>query len=96
MKSEKQGIFYAISLVSQIGISMMVPIFLCTAGAIWLSEKLGKDYIVILGIVFGIMVAFRNVYFLTKKLYAQDLKKEKEQQKYYDNLYKERKKNLGK
>lgn len=96
MKSERRKIFYAISLVSQIGISMMVPIFLCTVGAIWLSEKLNKDYVVIIGIFFGIIVAFRNVYHLTKKMYGKDLKEENKKQKYYDDLYKERVKNLGK
>lgn len=96
MKSEKHSVFYAISLVSQIGISMMVPIFLCTVAAIWLSDKLGKDYVVIIGIFFGIIVAFRNVYILTKKMYGKELKEENKKQKYYDDLYKERMKNLGK
>ena len=96
MKSEKRSIFFAISLVSQIGISMMVPIFLCTVAAIWLSDELGKDYVVIIGIFFGIIVAFRNVYILTKKMYGKELKEENKKQKYYDDLYKERVKNLGK
>ncbi|MBQ3060990.1 MAG: AtpZ/AtpI family protein [Lachnospiraceae bacterium] len=96
MKSEKRKILFAISLVSQIGISMMVPIFLCVGIAVWLGEKLGKDYVVIIGILLGVIVAFRNVFYLTKRMYAKDLKQENERQKYYDDLYKERKKNLGK
>lgn len=96
MNSEKHSIFYGISLVSQIGISMMVPIFLCTGVAIWISNKVGKDYVVIIGILLGIIVAFRNVYHLTRRLYEKDLKKENDKQKYFDELYKERKRNLGK
>lgn len=96
MDSEKRSIFYAISLVSQIGISMMVPIFLCVFIALWLSREFDKDYIVIIGVFLGVVVAFRNVFYLTRKMYAKDLKKENEKQEYYNNLYKERKKNLGK
>ncbi len=83
-------IAFYLSLISQIGISMMVPIFLCTYIGIRLSEKTSIDILVLLFIFLGIIVAFRNVYHLTKKAYYKDKKKEDEYQKYLDDMKKER------
>ena len=83
-------IAFYLSLISQIGISMMVPIFLCAYIGIRLSEKTGIDILVLLFIFLGIVVAFRNVYHLTKKAYYKDKKKEDEFQKYFDDMKKER------
>lgn len=87
MKSENKKIVFALSLITQIGISAMVPIFLCTFVAIRLSEWLGKDYIVLLGIALGIAVSFRNIYVLTKKMYYKDLLREKKEQDYFRSLH---------
>ncbi len=86
MKSEKKKIIFALSLVTQIGISAMVPIFLCMFIAIKLSERLGRDYIVLLGIGFGIAVSFRNIYVLTRRMYYKDYQREKKEQDYFRSL----------
>ncbi len=96
MNSEKKKVFYAISLVTQIGISMLVPIALCTVVGIKLSEYYDSGVIVPVLMALGMVTGIRNVAVLCKRMFYKDLQKENEKQKYFDDLAKERKKNLGK
>lgn len=93
---KKRNIVFYISLISQIGISMMVPIFLCGYIGLLLSKKLDMDFLVLISIFFGFAVSFRNVYVLTRGIYASDYEKEKEQQRYFDDMKKEREARISK
>jgi ATP synthase protein I len=73
-------------MVSQIGISMMVPIFLCGAIGYWLNNWLHHEILFVLLLVVGIGAAFRNLYVLTRAFYAEDLKKEEKQKAYMKDL----------
>ncbi|MCR5368748.1 Putative F0F1-ATPase subunit Ca2+/Mg2+ transporter [Eubacterium ruminantium] len=53
-------------LVLQIGISMLVPILLCTAIGYFIDKKYHTKWI-ILFIVLGVLSGFRSVYSLVKK-----------------------------
>lgn len=75
-------------MISQISISMMVPIFLCLFLGIKLNEWLETVYFVPAFLVLGIAASFRNVYHLTKNFYAKDKKKEDEELAYIENLKK--------
>lgn len=49
--------------VSQIGISMAMPIFLGVYGGNWLDQKVGTTGIFLLiGILFGVGTSFMNLY----------------------------------
>lgn len=49
--------------VSQIGISMAMPIFLGVYGGNWLDQKIGTTGIfLLLGILFGVGSSFMNLY----------------------------------
>lgn len=49
--------------VSQIGISMAMPIFLGVYGGNWLDQKIGTTGIfLLLGILFGVGTSFMNLY----------------------------------
>lgn len=78
--------FKALVMISQIGITMLVPIFLCLYLGIKLDEWFSTNYITIIGILLGIMAAFRNVYIITKQFYAKDKAKEDEKLKYFESL----------
>lgn len=93
-RREKKKIIYAISLVTQIGISMMVPIFLCVAIAVVISDRTGKDWVVPVAILLGVVTSFRNVYILTKKMYAKDFERENEELLYFEEMKKERESKL--
>ncbi|ABX44091.1 AtpZ/AtpI family protein [Lachnoclostridium phytofermentans] len=75
MKS-KSGVAKGILMISQIGYSMLVPIFLCVYVGRKLDDRFGTSYITIIGIVLGIMAAFRNIYLMTKSFYAKDKERE--------------------
>jgi len=93
---EKRTIVYMISLISQVGISMIVPIFLCVWIGIKISEYAQAPIIVLVAILIGCIVAFRNAYILLKQTYAKDLQRENEEQQYFKELEEARKRNMEK
>ena len=90
MKNENKKIVSAFMLVTQIGITMMTPIFLCVIIGVIVQNKTGFEYSVPIGLLLGIISAFRNVYILTKKMYFKDMEKENKELEYFENLKKER------
>jgi len=95
-KKEKRKVIYAISLITQIGITMIVPMFLCLFIGVKVSSHFKKDYIVLIFLVLGMVVSFRNAYHITKKMYFRDKLKEDKKRKYFDDLKKERQINIEK
>jgi ATP synthase protein I len=85
MKPDKK-VLKAVVMITQIGITMLVPIFLCVFVGIRLDEWLGTKLIAVFGILLGIVVAFRNVYIMTKQFYAKDKAKEDAELKYINEL----------
>lgn len=84
-----------LSMVLQIGINMIVPVALCLFIGYKLDAWLHTNYMMIIFIFLGFAAGIRSVYAITRSFYASDLKKEKEAQKYFDDLYRERKKNAS-
>lgn len=85
---KKSGIARSFMMISQISISMLVPIFLCLFFGIKLNEWLEVKWFVPLFLFLGMGAAFRNVYYLTKNFYAKEKKKEDEELAYIENLKK--------
>lgn len=88
MRKKENGVFKAFVMVTQVGISMMTPIFLGGALGWYLDHKFFMKCWFIIGLLLGIIAAFRNVYYLTKQFYAKDLKKEQEELEYFESLKK--------
>jgi len=86
----KKPVLKSLIMVSQIGISMMVPIFLCAFIGIQLDKWLGTGFLVLIMLLIGFITAFRNVYHLTKRFYSEDKKKEDARLKYFEDMRKER------
>ena len=78
----------SLMMVSQISISMLVPVFLCLFLGNWLNELCSTIYFVPLFLVLGIGASIRNVYLLTRSFYAKDKKREDEELAYIENLKK--------
>ena len=74
MKKENRQIMKAISLVLQLALTMMVPIFLCLFAGIWLDRRFGTGYIVIIMLVLGILAGFRNAYYMVVGFTKDDRK----------------------
>lgn len=86
MGKKEKKIFRSFSMITQIGISMMVPIFICVWIGTWLDRWLHTEVPFLILLVLGIGAAFRNVYILTKSFYMADMRKEHEQLEYIQHL----------
>lgn len=86
MDDKGRKVFRSFAMVSQIGISMMVPIFLCGAIGWWINRLTGMQVWFLLMLFLGIGAAFRSVYMITKSFYSEDMKKEHERLKYIQEL----------
>ena len=67
----------ALSLLTQVGVSMMVPII----GCLWLGQFLDKKldtspWLLIIFIILGVLAAFRNLYMLTVSFTKTEKKEE--------------------
>lgn len=63
-------------LVTQFGISMIVPIVLCMFLGMFVADKLSAPIITVPFFILGALAGFRNVYILAKSVYKDDEKKE--------------------
>lgn len=92
MKKRSQ-IAQSFMMISQISITMLVPVFLCLFFGIKLNEWLDVKWCVPVFLFLGMGAAVRNVYLMTKNFYAKDKKREDEELAYIENLKKAGEKN---
>ncbi|MFA9377758.1 MAG: AtpZ/AtpI family protein [Lachnotalea sp.] len=64
MKSGK-SVYKSLALITQLGISMLVPIFLCTFLGVFLEDRFSISVFVPL-LIIGMLAGGRNVYMLVK------------------------------
>lgn len=86
MKDDSRKVIKSLMMITQLGIVMMVPIFLCVAFGTWLNRISGMQIWVPVMAVLGIGAGFRSVYMTTKTFYEADMKKENEKRKYMEDL----------
>lgn len=71
------SVFRQLSMLSQMGISLMMPLLLCLAGSYWLNTRFHVGaWIYLPGVFFGLGGSFATAY----KIY-QSIMKEQEQKK---------------
>lgn len=75
MKFSK-SVYRSLTMISQFGINMIVPIFLCSALGMFLDKKLGTSFIMIILFFIGAVAGFRNIYILAKKVMNHSDKEE--------------------
>lgn len=61
----KRSVYNTLALVSQLGLSIIVPIIMCTLAGVWLDEKFSVSTTVPL-IATGVLAGIRNAYYLVK------------------------------
>ena len=66
MKTDN-SVYQTLTYITQFGINMLVPIFLCSFVGIWLDKKLGTDFIMIILFFIGAIAGGYNVYRLSLK-----------------------------
>ena len=72
----KREVFRTLSLVTQLGIHIMVPVFLCLFIGIWIDKKFGTSTVLIF-LVLGILAGGRNAYILAKGVINENEKDKK-------------------
>ncbi len=71
MKYDK-SVYRSLTLITQFGINMLVPIFLCTIAGIFLGRKFSMDWIVIPLFLIGALSGFRNIFVMAKRIYDSE------------------------
>jgi ATP synthase protein I len=69
-------IIEGIAMITQLGITIMTPIFLCIYIGIKMDQWLFTSYWFLIFLFLGFITALRNAYFLTKRFYFDDKSKE--------------------
>lgn len=67
----KKEVYQSLALITQLGISMIVPIFLCSFLGVFLEKRINFPFTVILFIL-GALAGFRNVQVLVKSFYKKE------------------------
>lgn len=65
-----RSVYRSLAVITQFGINMLVPIFLCSFLGMYLDKKLGTSYIMILLFFVGALAGFRNIYIVAKRIYS--------------------------
>lgn len=61
----KKSVFRTFALISQVGISILAPILLCTFFGSWAEDKTGIPVFIPL-ILLGVLAGMRNAWFLVR------------------------------
>ena len=67
---QKKTVYQALVTISQFGINMLVPIFLCFFVGLFLDRKMGTSCFMILFFFMGALAGFRNIYLLARRIYG--------------------------
>lgn len=76
MKRDNGALRY-LAMLTQFGINMIVPIFLCSFLGMFLDRKLGTSFCMIILFFLGAAAGFRNIYILAIQATRRDQKKER-------------------
>lgn len=71
-QKERQSTLRMLTLITQFGINMLVPIFLCFFVGYYLDKKIGTSYLMIVFFFIGALAGFRNAYILARRMTKDD------------------------
>ena len=66
-----RNVYQALTMITQFGINMLVPIFLCTFLGIFLDKRLDSSVFTVTLFFVGALAGFTNVFRFAKKIYEQ-------------------------
>ena len=69
MKKDNISTMRSLSMISQFGINMIVPIFMCSFVGIMLDKWLNTSFIMIVLFFVGAIAGGRNIYILIKRMH---------------------------
>ena len=71
-KNYKKSVYQSLAVITQFGINMLVPIFMCSFAGLFLDRKLGTAFWFVLLFFVGALAGFRNIFILARKIYEGD------------------------
>lgn len=77
----RRNVYRSLVLITQFGISMLVPIFLCSFLGIFLDRKFGTQFLMILLFFIGAAAGFKNVWRMAKTIYEEKSEKDRYEEK---------------
>lgn len=72
-RNNPKKVMRSLTLITQFGINMIVPIFLCSFVGMYLDKKLHTSFCMVMLFFVGAIAGFRNIYIMAKHIY-QDKK----------------------
>lgn len=78
-----KNVYRSLTLVTQFGIGMLVPICMMSALGIYLDRKFGTSFLMILFFFLGAVAGGQNVYRLARKIYSMP---KQSSDKKYENI----------
>lgn len=70
--NKKKNSFRSLTTITQFGINMIVPIFMCSFLGMYLDRKFGTSFLMILLFFLGALAGFRNIYIMAMKIGAYE------------------------
>ncbi|MBR0147593.1 MAG: AtpZ/AtpI family protein [Lachnospiraceae bacterium] len=77
MNKDNKSVLKALTMVSQFGINMVVPIVICVFIGIKADQFFHTSFIVIILFFLGAAAGFRNIFIMSKDIYGSDTRKRK-------------------
>ncbi len=68
----KKSVYRSLALITQFGINMLVPIFLCVAAGVYIGRRFEINWITIPMFAIGALAGFRNIFIMAKKIYSDE------------------------
>lgn len=93
MKKENRKLAKTLVLITQLGLNVLVTIFLCVWFGDFLDKRFGTGFWMIVFLLLGVLAAYRNAYMMTKSFYAKDKEREDKEAEYWEDFKREREKN---
>lgn len=67
-------VYQALTMITQFGVNMLVPIFLCSFVGMFLDRKLGTDIWMVALFFVGALAGFTNVFRFARRIYETPAK----------------------
>ncbi len=64
-----RNVYHALMMITQFGINMLVPIFVCTFAGMFLDRKAGTSFWTVILFFVGALAGFTNVFRFARKIY---------------------------
>ena len=67
----RKDVYRSLTLITQFGINMLVPILICSFIGLFIDKKLGTSFVFVLLFFIGAIAGGRNVFILARKFYSK-------------------------